>query len=565
MLIHRRDFIQLTLAALAMTGGTVEGLRRAVAAQKITQDEILKFKPKGQVTLIHVTDIHAQLKPIYFREPDVNIGVGEAMGLPPHLVGEDFLKYYKIRRGTAEAYALTYLDFEELARTYGRVGGMDRVATIVKAIRAERPGKCLLLDGGDTWQGSWTALQTKGQDMVDVMNALGTDAMTAHWEFTYGDERVKELIEQLKFPYLAGNVIDAEWEEPVFKAWQMFERGGVKVAVIGQAFPYTPVANPRYKIPQWSFGIREDMVQKHVDDARAAGAELVVLLSHNGFDVDRKMARRVKGIDVILVGHTHDAIPEPYLVGNTLLVSSGCSGKFVSRLDIEVKNGRMSGWSYKLMPVFSDAIAPDPEMKALIDKIRKPYEKDLGEVLGRAETTLYRRGNIDGTFDDLICAALMERRDAEIAFSPGFRWGPSVMAGQDITADDVYSQTAITYPEAYRVEMTGKMIKDIMEDVCDNLYNPDPYYQQGGDMVRTGGLTYDLHPYKPMGQRIQNLRLKRTGEPIDPQKKYVVAGWASVNEGVEGPPVWDIVKDWIRDKKVVRIPKNRDVRLVTDK
>ena len=565
MLIHRRDFIQLTLAALAMTGGTVAGLRHAVARQKITQDEILKFEPKGQVTLIHVTDIHAQLRPIYFREPDVNIGVGEAMGLPPHLVGEDFLKYYGIRRGTPEAYALTYLDFEELAKAYGRVGGMDRVATLVKAIRAERPGKCLLLDGGDTWQGSWTALKTGGQDMVDVMNLLGTDAMTAHWEFTYGEQRVEELIEKLKFPYLAGNVINTEWEEPVFKAWEMFERGGVKVAVIGQAFPYTPVANPRYKIPNWSFGIREEMVQQHVNDARAAGAEVVVLLSHNGFDVDRKMARRVKGIDVILVGHTHDAIPEPYKVGNTLLVSSGCSGKFVSRLDLEVKDGRVVDYSYKLMPVFSDVIEPDPEMAALIKKIRAPYEKELNEVLGRTETTLYRRGNIDGTFDDLICTALMEKRDAEIALSPGFRWGPSVMAGQEITADDVYSQTAITYPAAYRTEMTGKMLKDILEDVCDNLYNPDPYYQQGGDMVRTGGLSYDLHPYEPMGNRIQNLRLTRTGEPIEPDKKYVVAGWASVNEGTQGPPIWEIVMDWIREKKVVNIPPNREVRLVTGK
>ena len=546
-----------------MTGGTASGLRRALAGQTITQESILDFRPKGQVTLIHLTDIHAQLMPIYFREPEVNIGVGEAQGKPPHLVGEDFLRHYGIKAGSPEAYALTYMDFAELAKTYGRVGGMDRVATIVNAIRAERPGKCLLLDGGDTWQGSWTALKTQGQDMVDVMNLLKTDAMTAHWEFTYGAERVEELIKSLKFPYLAGNVINTDWEEPVFKAWQMFERGGVKVAVIGQAFPYTPVANPRYKIPQWSFGIREKTVQKHVDDARAAGAELVVLLSHNGYDVDRKMARRVKGIDIILVGHTHDATPEVYKVGDTILVSSGCSGKFVSRLDVEVRDGRMTGFNYKLMPVFADVIRPDPEMAALIAKIRKPHEKDINEVLGRTDVTLYRRGNIDGTFDDLICAALMERRDAEIALSPGFRWGPSLPAGSEITADDVYSQTAITYPEAYRSEMTGKLIKEILEDVCDNLYNPDPYYQQGGDMVRTGGIAYDLYPYKPMGQRIQNLRLARNGQPIEADRKYVVSGWASVNEGVEGPPVWEIVKDYIRDRKVIKDIPGGNVRLVT--
>ncbi len=563
MLIHRRDFIQLTLAALAMTGGSVSALRSAVAEKSITQDDILKFKPKGQVTLIHLTDIHAQLNPIYFREPSVNIGVGEVMGLPPHLTGEDFLKHYHIKRGTPEAYALTYLDFENLARTYGRVGGMDRVATLVKAIRAERPGKCLLLDGGDTWQGSWTALQTGGQDMVDCMNMLGTDAMTAHWEFTYGEDRVNELIEKLKFPFLAGNVINTEWEEPVFKAFEIFERGGVKVAVIGQAFPYTPVANPRYKIPNWSFGIREKMMQKHVEDARAAGAELVVMLSHNGFDVDRKMARRVKGIDVILSGHTHDALPDVVKVGKTIIVSSGCSGKFVSRLDVEVKDGRMVDYSYKLMPVFSDVITPDPEMAAFIRKVREPYLKDITEKLGTTKGALYRRGNINGTFDDLICAALMEKRDAEIALSPGFRWGPSLIPGSDILADDVYSQTAITYPNAYRTEMTGKMLKDILEDVCDNLYNPDPYYQQGGDMVRSGGIAYDLHPFKPMGQRIQNLRLSRTGEPIDPAKKYVVAGWASVNEGTQGPPIWEIVKDYIREKKVIDIKPNTDIRLVT--
>ena len=563
MLIHRRDFIQLTLAALAMTGGSVSALRSAVAEKSITQDDILKFEPKGQVTLIHLTDIHAQLNPIYFREPSVNIGVGEVMGLPPHLTGEDFLKYYHIKRGTPEAYALTYLDFENLARTYGRVGGMDRVATLVKAIRAERPGKCLLLDGGDTWQGSWTALQTGGQDMVDCMNMLGTDAMTAHWEFTYGEDRVNELVEKLKFPFLAGNVINTEWEEPVFKAFEIFERGGVKVAVIGQAFPYTPVANPRYKIPNWSFGIREKMMQKHVEDARAAGAELVVMLSHNGFDVDRKMARRVKGIDVILSGHTHDALPDVVKVGKTIIVSSGCSGKFVSRLDVEVKDGRMVDYAFKLMPVFSDAITPDPEMAEFIRKVREPYLKDVTEKLGTTKGALYRRGNINGTFDDLICAALMEKRDAEIALSPGFRWGPSLIPGSDILADDVYSQTAITYPNAYRTEMTGKMLKDILEDVCDNLYNPDPYYQQGGDMVRSGGIAYDLHPLKPMGQRIQNLRLSRNGEPIEPTKKYVVAGWASVNEGTQGPPIWEIVKDYIREKKVIDIKPNTDIRLVT--
>ncbi len=562
-MFNRRDFIQMTLATLAITG-SVAGMRKAIAAQNLTQDQLLDMPPKGQVSLIHVTDIHAQLVPIYFREPDVNLGVGEMMGLPPHLTGLDFLKRYGIKRGTPDAYALTYLDFAELARTYGRIGGMDRVATIVKAIRAARgEDKCLVLDGGDTWQGSWTSLKTQAQDMVDVMNALGTDVMTAHWEFTFGEERVLELIEQLKFDWLAGNVINTEWEEPVFKAWKIYERGGVKVGVIGQAFPYTPVANPRHLIPNWSFGIREKMVQQHVNAAREAGAELVVLLSHNGFDVDRKLASRVKGLDVILVGHTHDAIPEVEKVGDTILVSSGCSGKFVSRLDVEVKDGRMVDFNYRLIPVFSDVIEPDAEMAGLIETIRKPYLNELDEVLGETEVPLYRRGNLAGTFDTLICTALLEERDAEIALSPGFRWGPSLIPGQKIRAEDVYSQTAITYPECYRTEMTGQRLKDILEDVCDNLYNPDPYYQQGGDMVRTGGITFDLHPYERMGNRIRNLRLKKTGEPIEAGKNYVVTGWASVNPGVEGPPVWEVVNGWIRKQKTINIPEQRDVRLIT--
>ena len=561
-MLNRRDFIQLALATLAITG-SVSNFRRALADESLTQEKLLEFTPKGQVTLIHVTDIHAQLVPIYFREPDVNLGVGPMKGLPPHLTGEDFLKHYGIRRGTPEAYMLTWLDFAELAKKYGKVGGMDRVATIVKAIRGERgDDRCLLLDGGDTWQGSYTSLQTRAQDMVDVMNALGTSAMTAHWEFTFGEERVLELIDQLKFPWLAGNVVDTEWEEPVFKAWQMFERGSVKVAVIGQAFPYTPVANPRYMIPNWSFGIRDKMVQKHVDDARAAGAELVVLLSHNGYDVDRKLASRVKGIDVILVGHTHDATPQVERVGRTILISSGCSGKFVSRLDVEVKGGRMVDFNYRLIPVFADVITPDADMRRLIADIRRPHEKVLNEVLGVTETPLYRRGNLAGTFDTLITTALMEERDAEIALSPGFRWGPSLIPGQQIRAEDVYSQTAITYPEVYRTEMTGARLKDILEDVCDNLYNPDPYFQQGGDMVRTGGLLFDLHPYEKMGNRIQNLRLKRTGQPIDAAKKYVVTGWASVNPGTQGPPVWELVMNWIRRQKTIRIPEQRDVKLV---
>lgn len=556
----RRDFFTLTAATATLMGGA-SGLARAAAKQQITQDDLLKFDPVGQVTLLHITDIHAQLVPVYFREPSVNLGVGEVDGLPPHITGKDFLKKFSISATSPEGYALTSNDFTALAKNYGKVGGLDRLATLIKAIRAQRPNNTLFFDGGDTWQGSYTSLQEQGADMVSAMNAMGTDAMTAHWEFTYGTERVEELIEMLEFPFLAGNVRDTEWEEPVFDGVAYFERGGVKVGVVGQAFPYTPVANPRYKIPTWSFGIQERRVQELVDEARGEGAELVVLLSHNGFDVDRKMASRVTGIDVILTGHTHDALPVVVEVGSTLLVASGSHGKFLSRLDVEVKGGKMTNYNYRLIPVLTDAIAPDPEIAAIVKGIRDPHEAELTRVLGRTESLLYRRGNFNGTFDDLICQALMKERDAQIALSPGFRWGASLLPGQDITVEDVYNMTSITYPAAYRNEFTGEFLKVILEDVADNLFNPDPYYQQGGDMVRVGGMSYAINPQGTMGSRISDMRLIETGEPIDATKTYSVAGWASVNEGTEGPPIWDVVNGYIEDKKVIDVPENNNIKI----
>ncbi len=561
-MFSRRDFLILAATTAALTG-TKGRLARVAAQQAITQDDLLSFDSLGQVTLLHFTDLHAQLRPVYFREPSVNLGVGEAKGLPPHVTGKSFLEAHGIAAKSAEAYMLTDQDFEALARSYGRVGGLDRMASLVKAIRAARPDNTLLLDGGDTWQGSYTSLVSDGADMVKAMNALGVDAMTAHWEFTYGSDRVQELVEELAFPFLAGNVVDTEWEEPVFSPTQVFERGGVKVAVIGQAFPYTPVANPRYKIPTWSFGIREKEVQGHVEAARAEGAELVVLLSHNGFDVDRKLAGRVEGIDVVLTGHTHDALPRVETVGKTLLVASGSHGKFLSRLDLKLEGGKLAEHRYRLIPVLSDAIQPDPEMAAVIEEIRKPHEAELRRVLGRTESLLYRRGNFNGTFDDLICQALLEERDAEIALSPGFRWGASLLPGQEITVEDVYNMTAITYPKAYRSEMSGQMLKDILEDVADNLFNPDPYYQQGGDMVRVGGLAYTIDVRKPIGSRISDMTSAKDGKPIDPARNYVVAGWASVNEGTEGPPIYDLVARHIEKKKSVVIPENQSIRVLS--
>jgi sulfur-oxidizing protein SoxB len=558
-MLTRRDFLQVTAATAAMLG-PAGGIAAAVA-QKISQEELLKFDSVGQVTLLNFTDIHAQLVPLYFREPSVNLGVGAVNGLPPHLTGKDFLKHFNITAGTQAAYAFSSQDFSALANQYGRIGGLAQMATLIKGIRAERPRKTLLIDTGDTWQGSYTSLKTKGEDMVDAMNALGVDLMTAHWEFTYGAERVQELIGKLNFPFLAGNVRDTEFNEPVFKSTKFFERGGVNIGIIGQAFPYTPIANPRYMIPKWSFGIQEDIVRGHVDAARTAGADLIVLASHNGFDVDRKLASRVDGIDVILTGHTHDAIPGVIKVGDTLLIATGSHGKFLGRLDLDVQKKKIRNYSYKLIPIFSDAIIPDPEIDAVVKSIRAPHAKVLDEVLAKTESTLYRRGNFNGTFDDMICQAIIQERDAEIALSPGFRWGRSLPPGADITGDDLFSQTAITYPACYRNEMNGDLLKNILEDVADNLFHPDPYYQQGGDMVRVGGMGYSIDVSKPIGSRISDMTLLKTGNPIDPTRSYVVGGWASVNPETKGPAIYDLVSDYLRKRKTVNVSENNNIKI----
>ena len=563
-MISRRDFLQVSMAASAMLGASGFGNWSKLAAQQaLTQDQLLEFDTFGNVSLIHVTDIHAQLKPIYFREPEVNIGVGDNRGAVPHVTGADFRKLYGIADGSPSAYALSYNDFSALAQTYGRVGGLDRVATVVNAIRAARPD-ALLLDGGDTWHGSYTCYHSQGQDMVNTMQLLKPDAMTFHWEFTLGQERVRELVEQSPFAMLGQNIFNAEWDEPAeeFKPYEFFERGGAKIAVIGQAFPYMPIANPGWMFPDFSFGIRDQRMQEMVDEVRAAGADLVVVLSHNGFDVDKKMASRVSGIDVILSGHTHDALPEPVLVGETIIVASGSNGKFVSRVDLDVRDGRLMGFRHKLIPIFSDVITPDPEMAAAIEAERAPYKTAMEEVIGQTDSLLYRRGNFNGSWDDLICDALISERDADIAMSPGVRWGPSILPGQDITREDIWNATSMTYGKAYRTEMTGEFIHVIMEDVADNLFNPDPYYQQGGDMVRVGGMGYRIDVNKKQGERITNLTLLRTGEPIDPAKTYVVAGWASVNEGTEGPQIWDVVENHIRQQGTVKVAPNTSVEVV---
>ncbi|WP_457648576.1 thiosulfohydrolase SoxB [Profundibacter sp.] len=560
-MISRRDFLQATVAASAIYGASGVGNWAKLAAQQaLTQDQLLNFDTFGNVTLIHITDIHAQMKPIYFREPEVNLGLGDVNGLPPHVTGADFLKMFNMKPGTPEAYALTYLDFTSLAKTYGRMGGIDRIATVVNAIRADRPD-ALLLDGGDTWHGSYTCLKTQGQDVVNLFNRLKPDAMTFHWEFTLGSDRVREIVDSLAFPAMGQNIYDNEWNEPSedFVDYQFFERGGAKIAVIGQAFPYMPIANPGWMFPEYSFGIHEERMQEMVDEVRAAGADLVVCLSHNGFDVDRKMASKVKGIDIILTGHTHDALPEPVLVGETMLIASGSNGKFVTRLDLDVRDGRLMGFRHKLIPIFSDVIAPEPEMTAALEAERAPFKAELEEVIGKTDSLLYRRGNFNGTWDDLICNALIDEREADIALSPGFRWGPSMMPGQDITREDIFNATSMTYPNSYRSEMSGEQIKIILEDVADNLFNPDPYYQQGGDMVRVGGMGYHIDVSKKQGERLSNMTLLKTGEAIDPAKNYVVSGWASVREGTEGPAIWDVVENYIKRKGTVHVDPNKSV------
>ena len=565
-MISRRDFLQTSMATAALlTGSGMGNWSRLAAQQSLTQDKLLEFDTFGNVSLIHITDIHAQMKPIFFREPEVNIGVGVNRGAVPHVTGADFRKMYGVDDGSASAYALTYDNFSDLAKGYGRVGGLDRVATVINQIRSDRPD-ALLLDGGDTWHGSYTCHHTQGQDMVNVMNALKPDAMTFHWEFTLGSDRVNEIVEGLPFAALGQNIFDSEWDEPTetFPPYKFFERGGVKIAVIGQAFPYMPIANPGWMFPEYSFGIRDERMQEMVNEVRAAGAELVVCLSHNGFDVDKQMASRVNGIDVILSGHTHDALPEPVLVGETIIVASGSNGKFVSRVDLDVRDGRMMGFRHKLIPIFADVIVPDAEITKLIDVQRAPYLNQLTEVIGRTgdDQTLYRRGNFNGTWDDLICDALISERDADIALSPGVRWGPSILPGQDITREDIWNVTSMSYGEAYRTEMTGEFLHVVLEDVADNLFNPDPYYQQGGDMVRVGGLGYRIDINKPQGSRITDMTILKTGEAVDASKTYQVAGWASVNENTVGPAIWDVVEAHIRKQGTISLDPNNSVKVV---
>jgi sulfur-oxidizing protein SoxB len=555
MHLSRREFLQIMAVAAAQ--GLPLGSGQALAAARSGALYELGKSP-GNVTLMHFTDCHAQLLPVYFREPDVNIGVGDALGQPPHLVGDALLKQFGIKSGTREAHAFTYLNYVDAARTYGKVGGFAHLATLIKQVRAQRPG-ALLLDGGDNWQGSATALWSGAQDMIDASKLPGVDIMTGHWEFTYGAKRVQEVIAKDfkgQVEFLAQNIRTADFDDPVFKGYTLREINGAPVAIIGQAFPYTPIANPRHLVAEWTFGIQEERMQKTVDEARKKGAQAVILLSHNGMDTDLKLASRVSGIDVILGGHTHDAVPQPISVKNrggiTLVTNAGSNGKFLAVLDLDVRGGSVKSSRYRLLPVFANLLDADADMTALIKKHRAPYEAKLNEKLAVSEGLLFRRGNFNGSFDQLILDALLETKDAEIAFSPGFRWGTSILPGEAITLDDVMNMTAITYPQVTVSSITGENLKNLLEDICDNLFNPDPYYQQGGDMVRVGGLQYACNPIQKIGNRITDMRLK--GKAIEAGKTYKLTSWAPVAEGATGEPVWELVTRYLRDKKTIKPP-----------
>lgn len=554
MSLSRRDFMQMLAAASA--AGMALDHRDALAATPGAGERLYEVPRYGNVSLLHFTDCHAQLVPVHFREPSVNLGVADARGKAPHLVGEALLKHFRIRPGTAQAHAFSHLDFAQAARTYGKVGGFAHLATLVKQLRASRPN-AWLLDGGDTWQGSATALWTNAQDMVDACKRLGVNIMTSHWEHTFGAKRVQEIVEkdlQGHIEFLAQNIKTTDFEDLVFKPYTLREQNGVPVAVIGQAFPYTPIANPRHMVPDWTFGIQEDHLQKMVDEVRGKGAQVVVLLSHNGMDVDLKLASRVRGIDAILGGHTHDGMPSPTIVknagGQTIVTNAGSNTKFLGVLDVDVRGGKVQGFQYKLLPIFANLITPDADMQAFIDGVRAPYKVKLEEKLAVTHDTLYRRGNFNGSWDQLICEALMEVKGADLSFSPGVRWGTSLLPGDTITMEHLMDQTAITYPATTLNSFTGAQIKEILEDVADNIFNPDPYYQQGGDMVRVGGMQYSIAPNERMGSRIQNMRLK--GRPLEADKTYKVAGWASVQENVKGEPVWDVVATHLRARKVIK-------------
>jgi len=569
--MSRREFVYM-MAVLGAAPVFANSHRRMPAVANNLED-YYKLKPFGNARILHMTDCHAQLMPVYFREPSVNLGFHEAYGKPPHIVGDKLLDYYGIKNNKRLEYAYSCVNFEKHAQAMGRVGGFAQLQTVVNYLRDSfGKDKTLFMDGGDTWQGSWTSLQTRGKDMIEALNILGVDVCTGHWEFTYTDKEVRENLKLLNAEFVAQNIKVKEdalfdgaeaYDEDTghaFKPYTMKNMGGARVAVIGQAFPYTPIANPKWNIPDWNFGINPDSMQELVDEVREnEKPDAVIVISHNGYDVDKKMAQVCSGIDFIMGGHTHDGVPEAYPVknegGTTYVCNAGSNGKFLNVLDLDCRNGKIHDFKFTLLPIFSDLIPEDPKMKAYVESVRKPYEKDLNRVIATTDETLYRRGNFNGSFDQIICDALCNVKGADISLSPGFRWGVTVPKGHDITFDDLATQTAMTYPETYMRPMSGQNIKDALEDVADNLFNPDPFLQSGGDMVRTSGISYTIDPKKDIGNRISNIRLTKNGRPLEASKMYNVAGWSTVNSKSTGEPVWETCETYLRDIKHIKSVK----------
>jgi len=571
----RRELLKL-LGAGSLLGALPTSALAEVASKS---PNLYDLPPQGNVRLVHLTDTHAQLQPVHYREPNVNIGVGPARNQPPHLVGKYLLEHFGVKPDTRWAHGYSYLDYAGAARQYGRMGGFAYLKTVIDKLRDQAGhGNSLLLDGGDLWQGSATALWTQGQDMVEVSNQLGVEIMTGHWEFTYGQKRLRHNVDAFQGEFLAQNVFLTQtaafngakaYDQAsgrVFKPYTVKTVGGRRIAVIGQAFPYVPIAHPARFTPDWTFGIHERRLQNlidHIKDKEKPNA--VVLLSHNGMDVDLKLASRVSGLDLILGGHTHDAVPKPTVVSNkggkTLVTNAGSNGKFVAVVDLQVGSSGLTDFHYTLLPVYEALVKPDRDVAQAIARIRKPHEAKLGRKIAVADQLLWRRGNFNGSMDQLICDAQNAVLGSQIALSPGFRWGTTVLPGQPITFEDVMAETAITYPNTYVREMSGSQLKSVMEDVCDNLFNKNPYYQQGGDMVRIAGMRYACDPTASRGKRITAMELD-SGEAIDPDKKYKVSGWAAVKSVPKGKPIWDIVAEYLGQQGHVKVIKVNEPKLI---
>jgi S-sulfosulfanyl-L-cysteine sulfohydrolase len=563
--LSRREFVYMMAVLGAAPVFANSHTRMTDTSNKL--EDYYKLKPFGNARFLHMTDSHAQLLPVYFREPSVNLGFYGNFGKPPHIVGEKLLDYYGIKGNKRLEYAYSCVNFEENAKAMGRTGGFAQIKTVVDYLRDSfGKEKTLMLDGGDTWQGSATSLYTRGKDMVGAMNLLGVDVAVGHWEFTYKAEEVLENVKALNAEFLAQNVfvketsmmngIEAFDEDTghAFKPYTIKKMANARVAIIGQAFPYTTIANPQRFIPDWTFGIKEDSMQEIVDMIKETEKpDAVIVLSHNGFDTDKKMAEVCTGIDFIMGGHTHDGVPEAVPVknetGTTYVCNAGSNGKFLNVLDLDIQNGKIKDFKFTLLPIFSDLIPEDKDMKKYIEDVRLPFLKELTRPIATTEQTLFRRGNFNGSWDQIICDALLEVKEAQISLSPGFRWGTSVMPGQTITFDDLMTQTAMTYPETYARDITGSDIKAILEDVADNLFNEDPFYQQGGDMVRTGGISYKINPKAKMGERITEIVLTKTGEKLQASKSYKVAGWSTVGAKSDGEPVWETVETYLKNVK----------------